>query len=530
MHNFSGYQYNGFTKSLSNTSNKQFRLLKKMDLKTKLLKSSKTKFKNIYRYLSDLNLLLFSYEEMLNKPQNIFFNKDFKQNIINIKWLSYLSNNIKKETYAFFSNVCILEKKHDNFHCIKLQGFVIELLIKKILYGVHAIFLKKISEDLLIIKNINLELKKITLLFANYLYVVSVNFSILIKEKTFINLIKANILNFKFNKILLKFLKSINNLQTNFFIKKNNSLYKVILNIYLTKLDLYLMTFLKEYNITLPSIKKFKRFEVFILKSTKASHFLLKKTRFALKLNFYKIKFRQPHFFFLVSFHILYIRFLKNVLFGLNGNRAIIIFVKNKFEFFLKANLHFSTIKTKLCFQETIFAGFFFFKSFYSHRPKPFNHRSIKNINLIKQKYTINVYLCLQKLKILLEKYGVLNKKLNPAPILYLTFIYSDSIIIWFNFLFFGLLKYYKNCNNYKELAICIFFILKWSLLFTLSKKHKKSLKIIFQKYFKSSLLINSNNKTLSLLHAPFLYNIKILKKPFFIEYIYKKQQFLQRI
>jgi hypothetical protein len=194
---------------------------------------------------------------------------------------------------------------------------------------------------------------------------------------------------------------------------------------------------------------------------------------------------------------------------------------KNKLEFFLKSNLHFNSIKIKFSFQKTIFAGFFFFKSVYLDRAKLLSYYSIKNINSIKLKYITKVYGSLQKFKISVEKYGVLDKKLKPASISYLIFIHSKSIVIWFDFLFFGLLKYYKNCNNYKRLVIYIFYLLKWSLLYTLSKKHKKDLKIIFQKYLKSGLFFK-NKKELTILQVNFLYNTKKIKKLFFIEYLYK--------
>lgn len=79
----------------------------------------------------------------------------------------------------------------------------------------------------------------------------------------------------------------------------------------------------------------------------------------------------------------------------------------------------------------------------------------------------------------------MLTIKNQPKYCTYLLFFYSTNILNWYLYFFFGLLKYYKNCSNLRNFFLSFYYICKWSLLYTLAKKHKKTVNFLITKYTK---------------------------------------------
>jgi hypothetical protein len=514
MYNYFWYQNKSFTKSLPNTSNKKL----KYSIKEKLIKSRKNKFYNIHILLFDLNFLIYLYEKIISFPRFFFNLKQIKfRNFLN------LANSIKKKFYKF-SNKTLIPKFKINIHLNNIQNLVIQFGIKKILQYVHYTLFKKISQKCLIIQ-------KVKFLLMHYTLIASITFLKLDKFKSihiFINFIKKYICDYKFIILLLEILKCKNTFdfsdKNTFFIKSTHLLYKVINNIYFIKFNLYLIIFLKEYNITIPLIKKKLKFEIFIFKAFKSTLFLRVKINF-LKFNLCKIFLKSKILLLYSFFQIAYTRFVNSFLLGFNGPKTIILFIKNKFELFLKSNLNLNFFLKKFYYKKIFFGGLLFFKT------KQFYYFSLKNLTSIFRNVNtriiqnIKIFISFDKLEILFQKYQILNKKQKPTAVKYLIFLFSESIIIWFNFLLLGLLKYYKHINNYKKLKIFIIYLFKWSIIYTLSKKHKKELKTIFKKYSYTIILKNINKniiaRFINLLQAHYLHN---KKRYFFLlkEYIYK--------
>lgn len=102
--------------------------------------------------------------------------------------------------------------------------------------------------------------------------------------------------------------------------------------------------------------------------------------------------------------------------------------------------------------------------------------------------------------------------------------LYTKNIIAWYNYFIFGLLYYYNKSFNFKKLKYNLYYFLKWSLLHTLKKKHKKSLQTIILKYYKSqpvylknkyeiNQLVILKNPATFLITFCYIYNYSLLLK-----------------
>nr|YP_009476600.1 maturase [Chroomonas placoidea]AVM81093.1 maturase [Chroomonas placoidea] len=105
-------------------------------------------------------------------------------------------------------------------------------------------------------------------------------------------------------------------------------------------------------------------------------------------------------------------------------------------------------------------------------------------------------------------KFGIIRKTKKPKAIVYLITLYTQAILIWYNNLMFCLLYYYYKTFNYKKLVSNVYYFLKWSLLATLKKKHKKSVEKVILRYRKQK-----NNKVAPLLLRYNFATITTLKK-----------------
>jgi hypothetical protein len=179
-----------------------------------------------------------------------------------------------------------------------------------------------------------------------------------------------------------------------------------------------------------------------------------------------------------------YLRYLNHFFIGVSCLNASLSSFPNKISFFLKSALHLN-LKTTNWINLNI---------------KSFDFLGINTKKILsnlhqKKPICLKTFSPLRKLKREFLKMGILNQK--PKAILYLTNLYTNSIINWYNNFSYGLFVYYYKTSNYKKLVYNLYYFFKWSLLQTLKKKHKKSLEKVVIKHWKKKNNIFTNDLSL---------------------------------
>jgi retron-type reverse transcriptase len=100
-------------------------------------------------------------------------------------------------------------------------------------------------------------------------------------------------------------------------------------------------------------------------------------------------------------------------------------------------------------------------------------------------------------LRAILEKFrskGLISKSNRPIG---LNQMYTQSdadIIKWFNVVGRGYLNYYRCCNNFYKVKNYVNYMVRWSAIHTLSRKHKLSSRKVIKKWSKDLVIMDSDN------------------------------------
>lgn len=429
--------------------------------------------------LTDKNLLALSYNQILDNPANLAFDIDLCCNLsIYTKFL--LLNKIKTSIKynIYFINKPIrkdLVLKSINRTSFRKQFFFENLILEQIIANVLIKLLKIQNKKIVVCSHffitytkngacqkLNETLKKVN--FAFYCNDLKVYNKITLMY--FLRIIKEIIIDQKFIDCLTSFVLNTQ------YIDKSSSFHQTFCNVYLTKFDLFILKFFNKqsetdlFNFKEKPVKPEKQLEQLIAKAllmTKKSSILTSKKICSKKST--QIKPRPI---------LCYIRYLNHFFIGVSFLNLSLSFVPSKISFFLKSVLHLNVKFTKwadLNMKSINFCGVKTKKEF---------------LNLYTKRFIlIKIFSPLREIKEELLKFGIFSRNQKPKAILYLINLFTKSIIIWYNTFIFGLLYYYKKTSNYKKLSYNLYYFLKWSLLYTLKKKHKKSLEKIVIKYWR---------------------------------------------
>jgi hypothetical protein len=438
--------------------------------------------KNIYHLLTNKNLLVLSYNQIITCPENFVFDINLRYALSKDKAFFLQNKMIKSiQTEVFF----ILNNKKPNsfknnkqittlFRQLSLKNLIIQQVVINILniifdkakqsFPINFIISKNRSQALNKFKkalqnaNIGLQFKNIQILNKSHLIHFFKIIKQIIYDKKFIVFLEQFVLNVNFDIINLKYSK----------------FYKIFCNICLIHLDYCIIQFCKKkttlfLNDLIKKNKNLKQTESLVLKALtfiKNKKFLT--TCFTKRLKIYTKLTKTTQKFY-------YIRYIDSIFFG--------IYNKSIYSDLLNLNVYIP----------------FFCKSFLNIHLKPqtWLTLSTKKINFFAVNYKkitynssvkkiiIKDFAPLQQIKQEFLKYKILAKNNKPKSLINLVNLYTKSIINWYNHLMFGLLYYYKKCLNYKKLICHLYYYLKWSLLYTLKKKHKKSIEKIVLNYLK---------------------------------------------
>lgn len=523
MHNFFHYQKKGLTKNLSDTSNNSIFETDKQTWKHKMNILYANRFQNLYFLLFDLDLLISSYTEINQLPNNILFNLHLKQNTffnINLSWFIKLRNNLQHKFFKLKKPSKSIFLKYHTTTDQQLQEIIVVQAISNILNEVHIKLAFNQSQEFPTNNNkiISNNLLKV---WSNISWVFQLNVIELWNKKAsarLVSIIKSHILDHNFNKVLFKILNN-NQSNTHFFVRNTSTLDIVFCNFYLKQIDSYMTTFIKEYNFMLiyTKVKVEKTIlNRYILNALNTLKTKDKKLTFLIKYNIYFSKKNvlnsAPRLTQLLKLY--FYRIKNDLLLGVSHSKNVTLFIKNKMLFFCKSSLHIKKINSQII---CLFSQNFQFLGFEFYKQSP----SIK-LNPLKCKISLKIFR--QKLVL----FGILNIKTKPFALVHLIFLYSNNVIAWFNFLAYGILLYYRKATNFNRLVIYFYYFLKWSLLFTLGRKHKKPLNKIIAKY-KEDILIKplATKLIIPFFNKLMLKTFKIKESIFFIfrgvDYVFKK-------
>lgn len=115
----------------------------------------------------------------------------------------------------------------------------------------------------------------------------------------------------------------------------------------------------------------------------------------------------------------------------------------------------------------------------------------------------------------LLRQKGFVDAKMRPLPMDQVASQEDHRIVAWYRSIAVGLLKYHSFCDNLSKVRSTVNYLLRWSAIYTLAKKHKSSSSQIIAKHTKS-LIISKDGKTLAAFLTPT--EISAFKKRFLVD------------
>lgn len=454
--------------------------------------------KNIYHLLLNKKLLVLSYNQILASPENFVFDINLRY-ALSIDKKSFLQNKIIKLIQIEISSN-LNDKQSHNFNIVKqdrtlfnklyLKHLIIQQLINNILNLICNKAKKVLPENFIILQKEVDALSKIKKAMQNVNIAIQFK-DIQISNKShffihFMKIIKQFIKDKKFIWFFEEFIlnNTFHNLDT-----KSSKFHKVICDIYLIYLDYGVLQFCKKkisvfFSYNVKTNNKLKHIELLVLKALTLIKNKTVLTNWFVKKN--KLQKTSQKFY--------YIRYFDNIFFGiynksvytslLDLNNYIIFYCKSVLNLNLK-----SQVWLNLSLNEINFSAI--------------NNKKISYCNLSKKKAIVKNFVPLKQIKKELTKLYIIDTQCRPKPLLHLVNLFTKPIFSWYNFFLFGLLFYYKNCLNYKKLLHNLYYFFKWSLLYTLKKKHKKSIENIILKYstifFSKKHLVISKQKPVEL-------------------------------
>ena len=454
--------------------------------------------------LTNQRLLELSYNQILDRPLNVISDLNLSpQFFIENKLL--MLNNIKKfiKTRIFFvynSKKPELSPKHTNSFLKKLfiQNLVIKQSLANILSKVFKNKKKLLPPNFYIIDTNRETLKKLSEVFKKTnlgIFCNNLEICTKITFRYFIKILKSAVVDQHFISFVTNFFACIE--INTLFTDKSSKFYKIFCNIYLAKFDFFILNFFK--NHVVKSTPKFVNNKFKVAKKVAplvASALLTAKARFF-------FMFKQIYSKKCVVAPILfYIRYLNHFFFGTSFLKPSLLNFSITISYFFKSTLHFN-IKIQKWVNLHKKSSFFFG----IHKTRLFKFFT-KRLLFVKNLCPIN------KLTKELLKFGVLYKSKKPKAIIYLITLYTNTIIIWYNNLIFGILYYYSKTANYLKLFNNTYYCLKWSLLYTLKKKHKKALEKISIKYWtqqNNNLLVTITKNNINMTrNLAYIYKYKL--------------------
>jgi len=115
-----------------------------------------------------------------------------------------------------------------------------------------------------------------------------------------------------------------------------------------------------------------------------------------------------------------------------------------------------------------------------------------------RQEATIQIEAPVAEIYEILESRGFITKrKKRPTPNDSVLGHEDHHIVAWYHKVSIGLLEFYAWCDNYQKVKAIVNYHLRWSLIHTLSKKHKSSSSQIIKQYGKN-LVVNHDGKQLA--------------------------------
>jgi hypothetical protein len=319
-----------------------------------------------------------------------------------------------------------------------------------------------------------------------------------INDKTFIEQFLQIVYFFVYEKTyeiknyLTEFLKLKSIFNSIFFVQFDYFSIFIITKIIVNSTQTLKLVYYKFIHFVQKALKSVSKFRFFNLKK---SFFLKKKIKMTSYFSYLRV-----NQILIIGFSGLFFRFCF-------FKRQIKLFYKNMFNLNIYENL-----------KEFFFLGFTILVLNNLKKMKSRNkyHNIKKPLHLKPLIYVIPLQQLYNAFKIL----GILNIQNKPKSVLSLTSFYNNNIFTWYLNFFLVFLFYYKKCSNFKNFSLKFYYICKWSLMLTLSKKHKKSLTYVLKRYvtflstifltvikhFYTGFILNKNNKIASLLYIYFSY------------------------
>jgi hypothetical protein len=95
----------------------------------------------------------------------------------------------------------------------------------------------------------------------------------------------------------------------------------------------------------------------------------------------------------------------------------------------------------------------------------------------------IQIYAPTDLIKQKLKTSGIISKKGKPQAINLLSCETDFTILQWYSFLAKRILNYYRCADNFYKIKNIVNYQIRWSVYYTLAKKHKITLRKLFIKY-----------------------------------------------
>ena len=440
------------------------------------------KNKNILSLLSNYYLFTTSFEYILSSPQFTLVFLSMKQKAIyNLK--KFLFYKLKELTVFSFNNKNALFSKR-KFQFLFVTDFLCILLVSIFFQILNLILKQKFSfiPSFSRLTNFNsfLTIRKNNINCSSYILRFNIKLNNFVLFKSTFKVLKK----FIYDRIFIEyFLQLILIFARKKIFTKTTQLLNILSFVYFSQLDFYLFTLLinkvkfkvkLNFKKTLIYIKKALKMvnKIFLFFNFKKKKLFFTKRK---KSNFFSFNYKRINYTFLLIF-----------------SASFSLFSILKKEIFLFLSLNFNGIKTfpANCFN---FLGFDL-----KIKKVLYEKKIFFNLNLKKEFMVKIVPLILLQNKFI--NFGLLNIFNKPLSFNLLTNYLSKNLFYWYLNFFFGFLIYYKNCSNFKKFILSVYYICKWSLLFTLAKKHKKSVKNILSNYFIyfNDLFFKNNSKLFS--------------------------------
>jgi group II intron reverse transcriptase/maturase len=195
-----------------------------------------------------------------------------------------------------------------------------------------------------------------------------------------------------------------------------------------------------------------------------------------------------------------YFRYADNFIIGVDGSKKDCMELKNRINDFLRTelNLVLNLDKTKIINARKESAHFLGYRIYKTVKGKmPVRSDKIGRMSQIVPQLILDGPIDKITKRLIEQKYA--NKARNPTRnAKFINYQLSD-IINHYRVVERGILNYYSLANNYKNLAVRVHFILKYSCVLTIASKMKlKTKKKVFKKYGKDLSILNEKGKIIA--------------------------------